>query len=60
MNSYLQGQIRNMIAIASTFQQSCEMAVRQGDGTVSREERKQLGKIEAATKKLISSLEKIK
>lgn len=60
MNSYLQGQIRNMIAIAGTFLQSCEMATKQDDGEMSKEERKQLAAIDAATKKFIRSLEKLK
>lgn len=60
MNSYLQGQVRNMIAIAGTFLQSCEMAARQDDGAISKDERKQLEKIDTATKKFISALQKIK
>lgn len=60
MNSYLQGQVRNMIAIAGTFLQSCEMSVKQDDGKISKEERKQLAAIDTATKKFIRSLEKIK
>lgn len=60
MNIYLQGQVRNMISIAGTFLQSCEMAVKQGDGTICKDERKQLDKIDAATKKFINSLQKIK
>lgn len=49
-----------MISIAGTFLQSCEMAVRHDDGEISKEERKQLAAIDAATKKFIRSLEKIK
>ena len=60
MNRYLQGQINNMIAMAGTFLQGCEMAAKQDDGTISREEQKQLAAIDAATKKFIRSLEKIK
>lgn len=49
-----------MIAMAQTFQQGCEMAAKQDDGTIDKEERKQLAAIEAATKKYISALQKIK
>ena len=36
MNRYLQGQINNMIAMAGTFLQGCEMAAKQDDGTIQQ------------------------
>lgn len=60
MNRYLEGQISNMIAMAGTFMQGCEMAAKQDDGTISREEQKQLAAINAATEKYIKALRKIK
>lgn len=59
MNSYMNAQISNMIQIVKTFEQSCELATMQDDGKISREERKNLEKIRAASKKFRNNLELI-
>ena len=59
MNSYMNAQISNMIQIVKTFEQSCELATMQDDEKISREERKNLEKIRAASKKFRNNLELI-
>lgn len=60
MNTYIDAQIVNMIAIVRTFEQSCKMAAMKNDGTIDKTEEKQLKKINAATQRFIKELEKIK
>lgn len=60
MNDYIHAQIMNMVAIAKTFTQSCQMAALKNDGTIDKAEEKQLKKINAATAKFIKDLESIK
>lgn len=59
MNYYIKAQIAHIIAITKTFEQSCEMAAKQDDGTISKSEEKALKKIKAATNHFIKDLEKI-
>ena len=60
MNSYIEAQIRNMITVANTFEQSCRMAATKNDGVIDKAEEKTLKKISAATQHFIKELEKIK
>lgn len=60
MNSYIKAQILNITTITKTFEQACEMAAMKDDGKISREEEKQLKKIEAASQKFRKELESIK
>lgn len=59
MNTYVNAQILNMITITNTFEQACEMAYTQNDGTISKEEAHQLKKIKAAVQRFRKDLEKI-
>ena len=60
MNVYIESQIMNMIASVKNFTAASRMAASQDDGTVSRDEEKQLRKLEKAAAKFISELERIK
>ena len=59
MNIFIDAQCKNIIAMVNTFVQSCEMAARQDDGTLSREEEKTLKRIRAAAEKFNAELKKI-
>ena len=60
MNDYMDAQIKNIIAITKTFNQSCKMAAIKNDGQIDKAEAKALKKIESATQHFIKELEKIK
>jgi len=55
----MDAQIKNMIAMTKTFNQSCKMAAMKNDGQINKEEQKILKKIESATQHFIKELEKI-
>jgi len=57
MNSYIQAQVTNMIAMTKSFEQTCDFAAIQDDGIKSRDEEKQLKKIRAATQAFRKALE---
>lgn len=60
MNTYIDAQIMNMKAMVKTFEAGCRMAALKNDGTIDRNEEKQLKKISAASAKFIKELESIK
>ena len=60
MNDYMDAQIKNMISITKTFNQSCKMAAMKNDGQIDKAEEKIIKKIEAAAQHFIKELEKIK
>ncbi|MGN8969825.1 hypothetical protein [Intestinimonas sp. HCP28S3_D6] len=60
MNSYIDSQILNMIAMIRVFEQSCQSAATKDDGKISRDEEKQLKKIKIASQKFIKELENIR
>lgn len=60
MNTYIQAQILNMITVAKTFEQACDLAALRDDGTISPQEQKQLKKIKTASQKFRKELETIK
>lgn len=60
MNTYMEAQIMNMKAMVKTFEAGCRMAALKNDGTIDRDEEKQLKKISAASAKFIKELESIK
>ena len=60
MNSYIKAQILNITTMTKTFEQACEMAAIKDYVKISREEEKQLKKIEAASQKFRKELESIK
>ena len=60
MNTYIEAQIMNMKAMVKAFEAGCKMAALKNDGTIDRDEEKQLKKISAASAKFIKELESIK
>lgn len=48
MNNYIDMQIRNMLLMLDTFEQSCEFAAKKDDGTISGQEEIILKKLKAA------------
>lgn len=60
MNTYMEAQIMNMKAMVKTFEAGCRMAALKNDGTIDKNEEKQLKKITAASTKFIKELESIK
>ena len=60
MNTHIDAQIVNMLAIVKTFEQSCNLAAMQNDGRVDKSEEKMLKKLNAATQRFMRDLEKIR
>ena len=60
MNEYINAQIMNMTSMVKTFNQSCKMAAMKNDGTIDKEEEKQLKKIHSACEKFLKDLASIK
>lgn len=60
MNDYIEAQIKNMVAIVRTFENSCQMAALKNDGRIDDAEARQLKKINAASEKFIAKLQSIK
>lgn len=59
MNYYIDAQIANIKVMVKTFEQSCIMAARKDDGSISPDEAKTLKRISAATEKFLKELNKI-
>lgn len=45
MNDYLEAQIKNIVTIVKTFENSCTMAALKNDGRIDSNEARQLKKI---------------
>ena len=60
MNSYIEAQIFNMKSMVKVFNQSCKRAATKDDGKISKEEMKQLNKIQAAAERFCKELDQIK
>jgi len=60
MNSFIQSQINNMLLSLKNFEVGCELAATKDDGSISREEEKQLKRIKKATDKYRKELESIR
>ena len=60
MNDYLEAQIKNMVTIVKTFENSCMMAALKNDGRIDSNEARQLKKINTACERYIHRLQKIK
>ena len=60
MNYYIEVQIKNMLSMAKTFEQACELAATKNDGKIDTAEAKTLKKIKAATDKFCKELSVIK
>lgn len=59
MNIYIQGQIANMTSFSKSFLYACKQAALKNDGSVDPCEEKTLRKIEKATEKYITQLNKL-
>ena len=59
MNAFMKGQIVNIISMVKVFKNSCKMAASKDDGVMSREEEKQMKKINEAADRFIKELEKV-
>ncbi len=60
MNTFLRGQIDNMINTLNAFQTGCELAAIQDDGVVDKKEKKALKELKKATADYIKTLQSIK
>ena len=60
MNTYIRMQIENAIVFTQSFLKSCELAALKDDGTVSKEEERQLKEIRKAAEMFTKRLENIK
>ena len=60
MNYYIKTQIENIIMLSKNFETACKLAAIEDDGTVTRQEEKELKKISKATSRFIKELENLK
>lgn len=59
MNGYIDMQIRNMLMMPDTFEQSCEFAAKKDDGTISGQEEIILKKLKVAKQAFQKELKSI-
>ena len=59
MNYYIDAQCKNMIAMVNTFLQACELAAKQDDGSITKEELKKLKRITKAADAFKTELNRI-
>ena len=59
MNYYIDAQCKNMVAMVNTFLQACELAARQDDGSITKEELKKLKRITKAADAFKAELNRI-
>ena len=59
MNSFIRMEIITQIMNCKTFLESCERGALKDDGVVDRQERKQLARLEKATRNYVKALNKI-
>ena len=50
MNEFIKSQCRNMVSSIDIFEQACELAAKEDDGAISKEEEKTLKRIYKAAK----------
>lgn len=60
MNRFMQSQVNNVLLSMKTLNQSIEMAAKQDDGKISKEEQKNIRKIRKAIAKFEQAMEKIR
>ena len=60
MNYYIEAQIFNIKSMVKVFKQACEIAAKNDDGQINKEEEKKLKQIKAAAEKFCKELDKIK
>ena len=59
MNSFMKAQINNALIAVKSLDQSIEMAAKQDDGIVTKEEKKQIKKIRKAIRKFQEAMNKL-
>ena len=59
MNKFMKSQVNNALLSLKTLDQSIEMAAKQDDDEISKEERKQIKKIRKAIRKFENAMSKI-
>lgn len=59
MNSFMKAQINNALLAVKSLDQSIEMAAKQDDGIVTKEEKKQIKKIRKAIRKFQEAMQKL-
>ena len=60
MNRFMQSQVNNVLLSLKTMNQSIEMAAKQDDGKISKEEQKNIRKIRKAIAKFEQAMGKIR
>ena len=60
MNRFMQSQVNNVLLSLRTLNQSIEMAAKQDDDRISKEEKKQIKKIRKAIRKFETAIAKLK
>ena len=60
MNRFMQSQVNNVLLSLKTLNQSIEMAAKQDDGKISKEEQKNIRKIRKAIAKFEQAMGKIR
>ncbi len=59
MNTYLKMQLNTMISYLDSFEKACQLSAMKDDGTIDRQEQKQLTKIRKACENFRKDLAKI-
>lgn len=59
MNTFMKAQINNVLVALKSLDQSIEMAAKQDDGIVTKEEKKQIKKIRKAIRKFQEAMQKL-
>lgn len=57
MNTYIKAQITQMQTTVKVFLQACELGALKDDGTIDRDERKMLDRINKASERFIKELD---
>ncbi|MBR0474583.1 MAG: hypothetical protein IJJ19_06235 [Erysipelotrichaceae bacterium] len=60
MNSYIKMQLNTMLQYLDSFEQACQMAAMEDDGTIDKAERKQIEKIQKACEQFRKDLSGIR
>lgn len=59
MTNYIKSQCNTIITSVKVFEQSCQIAAMQDDGSISKDEEKKLKKISKASQQFITDIEKL-
>ena len=58
-NQYMQAQCKNMVTMVAAFSQACELAALEDDGVLSKNEKRELRKIQAAVQRFQGELQRV-